>query len=92
MHVYRGIKKQTSPYFSTLKVHYYIFGVYLLQFFLSRCLLQVENLYLATNLENYYFYVMLITCKCTPFYKKSDCDVKSEPPYLATTLSICSTY
>ncbi len=31
-------------------------------------LLQVENLNLATNLKNYYFYVMLIACKCTPLY------------------------
>jgi hypothetical protein len=29
---------------------------------------------------------MLITYKYTPFYKKLDCDTKSEPPYLATTL------
>jgi hypothetical protein len=28
---------------------------------------------------------MLITCKCTPLYKKLDCDAKCEPPYLATT-------
>ncbi len=51
-----------------------------------RCLFQVENLNLATNLETNCFYAMLITCKCIPFYKKLDCNTKSEPPYLATTL------
>jgi hypothetical protein len=25
---------------------------------------------------------MLITCKCTPLYKKMDCDAKNEPPTL----------
>ncbi len=54
----------------------------------NRCLfLQVENLNLGRNLENYCFYAMLITYKCTPFCKKLDCDTKSEPPYLATTFS-----
>ncbi len=51
--------------------------------FSYRCLfLKVENLNLATNLENYCFYAMLITCKCTPLYKKMDCDAKNEPPTL----------
>jgi hypothetical protein len=54
--------------------------------FCFRCLLfQVDNLNLASNLENY-FYAMLTTCKCMPFYKKLDFDTKSEPLYLATTL------
>ncbi len=65
----------------------------MLQFFKSRCLLlQVDNLYLTTNLEHYYLYAMLIACKCTPFCKKLDYDVKGEPPYLATTMSICFAY
>jgi hypothetical protein len=46
---------------------------------------QVDNLNLATNLENYCFYAMLIACKSMPLCKKLDCDAKSEPPYLATT-------
>ncbi len=53
--------------------------------FFNRCLLQVDNSNLATNLKKYYFYTMLIACKCTPLYKTLDCDAKSEPPYLATT-------
>ncbi len=32
-------------------------------------LLQVDNLNLATNLENYFFNAMLIACKCMPLYK-----------------------
>ncbi len=57
----------------------------MLQFFFYRCLiLQIENLNLATNLNFFYFYVMLITCKCMSLCKKLDCDAKSEPPYLAT--------
>jgi hypothetical protein len=63
----------------------YIWCIYVVIFF-NRCLLlQVENLNLATKLENYCFYARLIACKCTPLYKKLDCDAKSEPPYLATT-------
>jgi hypothetical protein len=65
----------------------YIYLVYICcNFFFNRCLfLQVDNLNLATNLENYCFYAMLIASKCTPLCKKLDCDVKSEPHYLATT-------
>jgi hypothetical protein len=37
-------------------------------------------------LENDCSCAMLITCKCTPFCEKLDCDTKSEPPYHATTL------
>ncbi len=49
-----------------------------------RCFLfQVDNLNLTTNLENYCFCAMLFTCKCTPFYKKMDCDTRSESPYHA---------
>ncbi len=58
----------------------------MLQIFFYKCLiLQVENLNLTTNRGNYYFYAMIITCKCTPLYKKLNCNTKSEPPYLATT-------
>jgi len=81
------IEAQTTKQsiFSTSKVHYYIFGVYMLQFFFNSLFLQVDNLNLATNLENYCFYAMLIASKCTPLCKKLDCDIKSEPHYLATT-------
>jgi hypothetical protein len=34
---------------------------------------------------------MLIACKWTSLYKKLDCNAKSEPPYLATTLIIIPT-
>jgi hypothetical protein len=46
---------------------------------------QVDNQNLVTNLENCYFYAMLITCKCMPFCKKLDHNTKSELLYLATT-------
>ncbi len=57
----------------------------MLQFFYRYFLLQVNNLNLATNLENNCFYAMVITCKCTPLYKKLDCDTKNKPPCFATT-------
>ncbi len=45
----------------------------MLQMIFNRCLfLQVENLNLATNLENYCFYTMLKACKCMSFCKKPD--------------------
>jgi hypothetical protein len=63
-----------------------IYLVYICCNFFNMCLLlQVENLNLATNLENYYFYAMLIACKCAPLCKKLNCNSKSEPPYIATT-------
>ncbi len=55
-----------------------------------RCLLRVENLNLATNLENYYLYAILITCKCMPLCKKLDYDTKNEPPYFATSPHVIS--
>ncbi len=55
---------------STSKVHYYIFGVYMLHLFYTCLFLQVDNLNLATNLKTYCFYAMLIACKCKPFCKK----------------------
>jgi hypothetical protein len=63
----------------------YIWYIYVAIFFYRCLLFQVENLNVATNLENYNFYVMLITCKCTTLCKKLDCDTKNEPPYFATT-------
>ncbi len=65
----------------------YIWCIYVAKSFNICLFLQVENLNLVTNLENYCFYVMLITYKCTPFCKKLDCDAKSEPPYPATTFN-----
>ncbi len=65
----------------------YIWCIYVAIFFtyVFFLLLQVENLNLVTNLESYYFYALLITCKSTPLCKKLDYDVKNEPPHLATT-------
>ncbi len=62
----------------------------MLQFFYRCLLLQIDNLNLATSLENYCFYVMLIACKRTPLWKKLYCDIKNEPPYLANTLHYLS--
>ncbi len=56
-------------------------------FFFYRCLLlQVDNLNLATNLEFFCFYAMLIAFKCTSLCKKLDYYSKNVPPYLATAL------
>jgi hypothetical protein len=75
--MYIEAQTSTNPYFSISKVHYYIFGVYMLQFLKSRYLFyQVDNLYLTTNLENYYFYVKLIACICTPLCKKNGLQYK----------------
>jgi hypothetical protein len=54
----------------------------MLNLFFKCLLLQGGNLNLATNLENYCFYDMLIACKCTPLCKKLGYDTKNEP-YLA---------
>jgi hypothetical protein len=55
-----------------------IYLVYICCNFINICFfLKVENLNLATNLEDDYFYAMLITCKCTPLCEKLDCNVKS---------------
>jgi hypothetical protein len=64
----------------------YIWCIYVANVFNKCFFLQVGNLNLAANLENYCFYVMLIVCKCMQLCKKLDCNLKSEPPYLATTL------
>ncbi len=56
----------------------------MLQMFFRCLLFQGGNLNLATNSDNYYFYDMLIACKCTPLCKKLGYDTKNEPPYLAT--------
>jgi hypothetical protein len=84
MHVYRGTNNKLVHIFQlqksiTIYLMYRCYNVF------YRYLFQVENLYLATNLENYYFHVMLITCKCMSFCKKLDHDAKNEPPYFATT-------
>jgi hypothetical protein len=59
----------------------------MLQFIFS-----VQNLNIATNLENYYFYGMLIACKCMPFCKKQDYDAKNEPPTLQPPLKMIGQY
>ncbi len=51
----------------------------MLQIFYRYFILQVENLNLATNLENYCFYAMLVACKCITLCKEMDCDAKNEP-------------
>ncbi len=63
----------------------------MLQFFYTCLLFQVDNLNLATNLKNYCFCAMFITCKCMPLCKKLDCDVKNEPPYFPTTFMFVAT-
>jgi len=63
----------------------YIWYIYVTKKIYKFFLLQVKNINLATNLKNYYFYVMLIACKRMPLCKKLDHDAKSEPPYLITT-------
>ncbi len=86
---YMVVNELKSPYekvhiFQLKKSITYIWCIYVV-IFLNKCLfLQVENLSLATNLENYCFYAMLIACKCMPLCKKLVCDTKSGPPYLAT--------
>jgi hypothetical protein len=85
MHVYRDTNNKIVHIFQ-FQNFITIYLVYICCNFFNRCfLLQVENLNLATNLDNYYFNAMLIASKCTPLYKKLDCDAKNEPPYLATT-------
>ncbi len=85
MHVHKGTNNKLVHIFQ-LQKSITIYLVYICCNFFYRChLLQVNNLNLVTNLRNYYFYAMLITCKCTPFCKKLDYDAKSEPPYFATT-------
>jgi hypothetical protein len=83
------IKAQTtnqSIFFNLKSPTLYIWCIYVAIFFYKCLLLQVENINLVKNLKIYYFHAILIACKCTPLCKKLDCDAKSEPPYLATTL------
>jgi hypothetical protein len=87
MDVYRSTNNKPIHIFQLQKsIIIYIWCIYVIIFF-NRCIfLQVDNLNLVTNLENYYFYAMLLACKCTPLCKQLDCNAKNEPPYLATTL------
>jgi hypothetical protein len=85
MHVYKGTNIKLVHIFQFQK-SIIVYLVYICYNVFHKCLLQVDNLNLATNLENYCFYAMLITCKCMPLYKILDCDAKSEPPYLTTAL------
>jgi tryptophan-rich sensory protein len=84
MHVYRGTNKTIHIFQPQKSITIYLVSI-CCNFFYICLFFQVENLNLATNLENYCFYAMLIASKCTPLYKKLDCNAKSEPPYLATT-------
>jgi hypothetical protein len=89
MHLYKSTNNKPIHIFQ-LQKFITIYLVYICCKFFYICLLQVENLDLTTNLENYYVYGMLIACKCTSFYITLDYDAKSEPPYLATT-HLCTT-
>ncbi len=85
--MYREAKIANQPIFFNFKSSLlYIWCIYVAIYCYKCFFLQVGNLNLATNLENYYFCVMLIVCKYTPLCKKLDCDFKSESPYLAITL------
>ncbi len=91
MHLYGGTNNKPIHIFQ-LKKSITIYFVYICCNLFNRCLvLQIDNQNFATNLENYYFYAMLIACKCTPLYKKLDHDAKNEP-YLVTTQSIKQTF
>jgi hypothetical protein len=59
----------------------YIWCVYVAIVLYICLFLQVDNLNLATNLENYCLYAMLIAYKCMPLCKKPNCNTRSEPPY-----------
>jgi hypothetical protein len=79
MHVYRSKNNKLVHIFQFQK-SITIYLVYIFCNFFNRCFLfQLDNLNLAKKLENYYFYAMLIACKCTQLLKKLDCDTKSEP-------------
>jgi hypothetical protein len=88
MHVYRGTNNKLIHIFQ-LQKFITIYLMYICCNFFYTCLpFQVDNLNLATNLENYCFYAMFIACKCMPLCKKLNCDAKNEPPYLATTFML----
>ncbi len=92
MHLYKSTNNKPIHIFQ-LQKFITIYLVYICCKFFYRCfLLKVNNQNLGTSLENYGFSAMLIACKCTPLYKKLDCDTKSEPPYLATTPLSPSTF
>jgi hypothetical protein len=82
------IKAQTSNqsiFFNLQNQLLYIWCIHVF-FFIDVFFFKLKNLNIVTKLENYCLYAMLIACKCMSLCKKLDCDVKSEPPYLATTL------
>ncbi len=79
-------KKNQSIFFNFKSPLLYMWCIYVVIIFNRGFVLQVDYINLATNLENCCFYAMLIACECTPLYKKLDCNVKNEPPYIATTL------
>jgi hypothetical protein len=87
MHVYLGTNQiaNQSIFFNFKSPLLYIWCIFVTILFYE-CFLQIENLNLATNLEFFCYYVVLIACKCMPLCKRLNCDTKSEPPYFATTL------
>ncbi len=91
MHVYRSINNKSVHVFQ-LQKSITIYLVYICcNLFLKCLLLLFENLNLATNLDYFCFFTMLIACNCMPLYKTLNCNAKNEPPYLATTLKLmCS--
>jgi hypothetical protein len=62
MYIETQIRSQ-SIFFNFKSPLLYIWCIYVAIFFYRCLLLQVENLNLATNFFNYYFYAMLIKCK-----------------------------
>ncbi len=76
MYVYKCTNNKLVHIFQ-LQKSIIIYLVYICCNFKNKCLLlQVENLNLVTNLENYCFCAMLIACKRMPLCKKLDCDTK----------------
>jgi hypothetical protein len=70
MHVYRGSNNKLVHVFNFKSPLLYIWCIYVAILFNKCLIIQVDNLNLATNLENYCLYAMLIACNCTPLCKK----------------------
>ncbi len=69
MHEYISTNNKPVHIFNFKSPLLYIWWIYVV-IFLNRCLfLQVDNLNVATNLENYFFYVMLTHVNAHHFAK-----------------------
>jgi hypothetical protein len=83
MHVYKGINNKPVHIFQLQKSIIYVWCIYVVIFFYRCFFLQVDNLNLATNLENYFLNVILMTCKkCMARYKRLNRDAKVSHPIL----------